>query len=74
MPRRAQPTGPVAPKSIRLIGLATFFLTIICLTVSCNAPNLRIQIGFMIAGILYLLTTVGLVFDNGIDTGENKEE
>jgi hypothetical protein len=52
----------IASVADRVRGCISIVLTITCLSVAANATDQRWQAVFMIAGILYLLSTIAIVF------------
>jgi hypothetical protein len=58
---KGDPKVATIPERIR--GAISMALTITCMSVSCNATDQRWQIVFLIAGMLYFLTTIAIVFD-----------
>jgi hypothetical protein len=48
----------------RIRGGIAALLTITCLTASCNNTDAQWQVTFLIAGMLYFMTTLVFVFDN----------
>ena len=66
MPRNTPPTGKVASVADRIRGSITAVLTIACLTAGANTHSAQWQVTFIIAGVLYLLTTMGMVTENGV--------
>ncbi len=66
MPRNTPPTGKLASVKDRIIGGTTFVLTIACLSVAANTHDAQWQLFFIITGLLYFMTTIGLVTENGV--------
>lgn len=47
----------------RIRGAISAVLTIACMTASCNNTDAQWQVTFLIAGVLYMMTTLAIVFD-----------
>lgn len=54
----------------RIRGAITAILAITAFTIGANAATQNVQVACIIAGMLYLMTTLVFVFENGVDTGE----
>ena len=61
MEPKHDPRLATVPERIR--GAIAMVLTITCFSVSCNSTDAQWQMTFMIAGLLYFLTTIVIVFD-----------
>jgi hypothetical protein len=47
----------------RIRGAISAVLTITCFSISCNNTDAQWQVTFLIAGLLYMMTTLVFVFD-----------
>lgn len=62
MPRNIPPKGKVASVADRVRGCIAIALTITCLSMGANATDQRWQAVYMIAGMLYFVTSLAIVF------------
>jgi hypothetical protein len=69
MPRSAPPKGKVSSVADRIRGSITAVLFLACFTLGATTHSAQWQLTFIIAGVLYLLTTLGMVFEHadGLD-------
>ncbi|CAN5127394.1 hypothetical protein BH11CYA1_BH11CYA1_06520 [soil metagenome] len=61
MDKKNDPTIATVPERIR--GAIAAVLTITCFSISCNNTDAQWQVTFLVAGLLYFLTTIVFVFD-----------
>jgi len=62
MPRRIKPTGKVASVPDRIRGAIVAVLTIACYAAGANTTDSQLQVTFVIAGTLYFMTTLAMMF------------
>ena len=55
------PKPPTTAERIR--GITAIVLTITCFSVACNTHDSQLQLSGLVAGILFMLTTIAIVFD-----------
>ncbi len=69
MPRSAPLRGKSLPWLIAFAGSITAVLFLACFTLGATTHSAQWQLTFIIAGVLYLLTTLGMVFEHadGLD-------
>ncbi len=69
--RLTQPLGFVGKRICAGIALALMFAAF---TFAFHQVDQKYAAGGIAAGVLYLLTTFAFVFEDGIDTGEKKDD
>ena len=68
MPRNRKPQGKVATIPERIRGGIAMVLTVTAFTLGNYTTDTQLQVTFVIAGMLYMCTTLAYVFENGFSS------
>ena len=68
MPRNSKPQGKVATIPERIRGGIAMVLTIAAFTAGNYTTSSQLQVTFVIAGALYMMTALAYVFENGFSS------